>query len=619
MPKNNIKLRLLALPRVYKNILSSLADVIILTSSLFFLILINPFFKTNIFLENNLFLIPLLSIPIFSYFKIYRSILRFISIESVFLLFKSSVIYGLFSAIYFLIAIGSFNLYAFTFLISHWFISLISITAIRITAVKYFSTDDHQSKVLIYGAGAAGSQLSAALTFSPEFRPVCFVDEDKSLQGNFVNGLKVYDDVMIPKLIKKMQINELLIAIPSAPRSVINNILSRVEGLPVKVRTLPGIAELAQGKVTLSKLKEVKIEDILGRETVQPNLDLLEKNIKSKNVLITGAGGSIGSELARQIVNIGPKSLTLLEASEFALYEIDRELNDMDCDLNIILASIGNKNKLDSVIQQYKIDTIYHAAAYKHVGLVQNNPFEAVENNIFGTLNVAQSAISNRVATFVLISTDKAVRPTNIMGATKRIAEQILQSLSNESEETIKKTRFSIVRFGNVLGSSGSAIPLFREQIKNGGPITVTDPQVIRYFMTIQEASQLVLQASGMSSGGEIFLLDMGEPVRILDLAERMINLSGMEVKSNSNPEGDIEIIFTGLKPGEKLYEELLIEDKSIQTQHKQIFKSVERSFEWQDIKRLLGEIKIASEKQDLINLNQIFTRSVEGYKENIN
>ena len=513
-------------------------------------------------MENNLFLIPLLSIPIFSYFKIYRSILRFISIESVFLLFKSSVIYGLFSAIYFLIAIGSFNLYAFTFLISHWFISLISITAIRITVVKYFSTGDHQSKVLIYGAGAAGSQLSAALTFSPEFRPVCFVDEDKSLQGNFVNGLKVYDDVMIPKLIKKMQINELLIAIPSAPRSVINNILSRVEGLPVKVRTLPGIAELAQGKVTLSKLKEVKIEDILGRETVQPNLDLLEKNIKSKNVLITGAGGSIGSELARQI-NIGPKSLTLLDASEFALYEIDRELNDMGCDLNIILASIGNKNKLDSVIQQYEIDTIYHAAAYKHVGLVQNNPFEAVENNIFGTLNVAQSAISNCVATFVLISTDKAVRPTNIMGATKRIAEQILQSLSNESKETIKKTSFSIVRFGNVLGSSGSAIPLFREQIKNGGPITVTDPQVIRYFMTIQEASQLVLQASGMSSGGEIFLLDMGEPVRILDLAERMINLSGMEVKSNSNPEGDIEIIFTGLKPGEKLFEELLIEDQS--------------------------------------------------------
>ena len=447
-------------------------------------------------------------------------------------------------------------------------------------------------------------------------KPICFIDEDLSLQNTFVGGLKVLSPDKLERMISKNKVDEVLIAMPSVSRASLQSLLKEIEQYAIKVRILPGVAELAQGKVSVTELKEVDISDLLGRVEVSPDLNLIEKNIKGKVVMVTGAGGSIGGEISRQVILNEPIKLIILDVNEFSLYTIKQELLDKNPRVEIIsiLGDVRDQTRLSQVCDSFKIQTIYHSAAYKHVPLVEENPFEAVSNNIFGTLNCVLAAIDNNVETFVLISTDKAVRPTNTMGATKRFAELILQSLSAENTKKLN-TKITIVRFGNVLGSSGSAIPLFQRQIKEGGPLTVTDPEVIRYFMSISEAAELVIQAGAMGEGGEVFVLDMGEPVRILELAERLIRLSGMEPKSKENPEGDIEIVFTGLRPGEKLYEELLIGDSVRPTAHKQIFRANEDFISKIELDNYLSMLQEAQSSSNHSKLRNIFKKTVSGYK----
>lgn len=469
-------------------------------------------------------------------------------------------------------------------------------------------------KVIIYGAGNAGIQLSNALKNSREFENLAFIDEAKTLNNKYLGSIRVYSPDKLGKLIKRWNIDEVLVAIPSASRNRLNSILNEVEQYSVRVRILPGVAEVAQGKVSVSELKEIDMNDLLGRSEVLPDNDLLRKDIEGRVVLVTGAGGSIGSELSRQVYNLEPVKLIILDSSEYSLYLIKNELESMNRDIELysILADVTNKERLKIIFREFGVNTIYHAAAYKHVPLVEQNPFEGIRNNIFGTLSCAQMAVEENVDTFVLISTDKAVRPTNIMGASKRFAEMILQALSLSKEN--HNTRMLMVRFGNVLGSSGSAIPLFEQQISNGGPITVTHPEIVRYFMSISEASELVIQAGAMGKGGDVFVLDMGDPVKILDLAKRLIFLSGLEVRDESNPNGDIEIIFSGLRPGEKLYEELLIGENVSQTKHKQIWRAEEDTLSKEELFKSLELLQEASFKNDVIALKKILEEVVEGF-----
>ena len=431
-------------------------------------------------------------------------------------------------------------------------------------------------RVLIYGAGSAGRQLAAGLANSHDLEAVAFVDDDKTLQGSVLNGRRIHAPNQLRHLIDKLEIDDVLLAIPSASRQRRNEIINALQATSATIRTLPGINDLAHGRVTVNDLRELDIEDLLGRDAVPPNQLLLCKNIRDKTVLVTGAGGSIGSELCRQILALGPKRLILVDHSEFNLYAIDQDLQyrreDLESatEIQTLLGSVQDESRIDEILNLWKPDTIYHAAAYKHVPLVEENPAEGVRNNVFGTRNMAEMAQKHGVSDFVLISTDKAVRPTNVMGATKRLAEMILQAMAAEGSDT----RFSMVRFGNVLGSSGSVVPLFRKQISAGGPVTVTHEEITRYFMTIPEAAQLVIQAGAMAHGGDVFVLDMGDPVKIVDLAKRMIELSGLSVRDEGNPGGDIEIEVVGLRPAEKLYEELLIGDNPEATLHSRIMKA---------------------------------------------
>lgn len=443
-------------------------------------------------------------------------------------------------------------------------------------AYRKLFAQQKRHQVLIYGAGAAGRQLAAGLANSADMEAVAFVDDDSTLQGSVLNGRRIYPPNNLRDLIDKLEIDDVLLAIPSASRQRRNEIIEALRASPATIRTLPGINDLAHGRVTVNDLRELDIEDLLGRDTVPPNQLLLSKNIHGKTVLVTGAGGSIGSELCRQILALGPERLVLVDHSEFNLYSIDQDLQqrrgdlELAVDVHAMLGSVQDEMRMDGLLAQWKPHTIYHAAAYKHVPLVEDNPAEGVRNNVFGTRTMAQLAEKHGVSDFVLISTDKAVRPTNVMGATKRLAEMILQAMAAEGP----KTRFAIVRFGNVLGSSGSVVPLFRKQISAGGPVTVTHAEITRYFMTIPEAAQLVIQAGAMAHGGEVFVLDMGEPVKIVDLARRMIELSGLSVRDASNPDGEIEIEVVGLRSAEKLYEELLIGDNPQQTSHARIMKA---------------------------------------------
>nr|WP_277606179.1 nucleoside-diphosphate sugar epimerase/dehydratase [Acinetobacter modestus] len=444
-------------------------------------------------------------------------------------------------------------------------------------------------RVAIYGAGDAGQQIAAALHRSDDHTPVFFIDDKVSLQDQIVGGLKVYSTAKALRNFKKYKIDEILLALPSVGRVRKSEIIQQLEPAFVKVTELPGLTKLVDGDIRVSDIREVDIIDLLGRDPVPPIAHLLTKNIQNKIVMVTGAGGSIGSELCRQIIKNQPKMLVLYELTEFALYDIDKELRQTaSCDIVPILGTVQDQQKLERIIEQYHVQTVYHAAAYKHVPLVECNPIAGLKNNAIGTANSLNAAVKKGVETFVLISTDKAVRPTNVMGASKRMAELYCQAVA----ETKPNTQISIVRFGNVLGSSGSVVPLFRQQIAKGGPITVTHPDVTRYFMTIPEASQLVIQAGALGSGGDVFLLDMGNPVRIQDLARQMIALSGLKVREANTTDGDIEIAYSGLRPGEKLYEELLIDqDNTGYTEHTRILRSFEKHYPLQEIQSVFSRI----------------------------
>lgn len=451
--------------------------------------------------------------------------------------------------------------------------------------------------VLIYGAGSAGRQLAIALRNSENYKVAGFIDNDKTLENTVIMGMQVHDVSRAAHLVEKYDVTQILLAVPSASRARRKKILESLINLSAEVLTVPDMKDIVEGKASIDQLKDVAIEDLLGRDPVTPQQCLMESNILGKVVMVTGAGGSIGSELCRQIVRQKPKALVLFELSEFGLYQIDRELKQLmeaeglHVEIIPLLGSVQRINRLVVTMKSFKVQTVYHAAAYKHVPLVEYNVVEGVRNNVFGTYYAAQAAIEAGVESFVLISTDKAVRPTNVMGTTKRMAELGLQALAEQENRKVKGTRFCMVRFGNVLGSSGSVVPLFKRQIEAGGPITVTHQDIIRYFMTIPEAAQLVIQAGAMGKGGDVFVLDMGEPVRITDLAVNLIQLSGLEVKDEQHPYGDIAIEFTGLRPGEKLYEELLIGDNVQKTAHERIMTANERYLPLAEFEQHLNEL----------------------------
>lgn len=474
--------------------------------------------------------------------------------------------------------------------------------------------------VIIYGAGSSGRQLSQSLIIGNEYKSVAFIDDDVSMQKSTVQGICVHHRSEIEHLISQFNVKRILLAMPRENKNRISKILNRLESLPVEILSIPSSADLVSGKAKIDELQEVSIDDLLGRNSVKPNKSLLEANIINKVVMITGAGGSIGSELCRQIINQRPKKIVLMELSEFALYSINGELqklaDKLDYHLSIVplLGSVQHKNRLLTVMRTFGVQTIYHAAAYKHVPVVEHNVIEGVRNNIFGTLFVAEAAIEAQVETFVLISTDKAVRPTNVMGTTKRMAELVLQALADKTSKANSQTRFCMVRFGNVLGSSGSVVPLFREQIKGGGPVTVTHPDIIRYFMTIPEASQLVIQAGAMGKGGDVFVLDMGDPVKIADLAAKMIRLTGLTVLDTLNPHGDIAIEYTGLRPGEKLYEELLIGDDITHTEHRRIMSAHENWLPWPELEKILIKLDEACHLFDHEGIRRLLLQAPTGF-----
>ncbi|QIO10193.1 polysaccharide biosynthesis protein [Acinetobacter lanii] len=482
---------------------------------------------------------------------------------------------------------------------------------IRYLTLKTFALKQGRRRVAIYGAGLAGQQIAAALKRSDNYLPVCFIDDKRSLQGQSLSGLKIYGPQRAQQKLGKFGIEEVLLAMPSVGRARKKAIIDTFDTSDVKIMELPGVTQLVDGQVQVSDIREVDIIDLLGRDPVPPKPELLEKNIKYKVVMVTGAGGSIGSELCRQIVKHQPKMLVLFEMSEFALYSIDRELQTSGVQIIPVLGSVTNQVKLERILKQYSVQTVYHAAAYKHVPLVEANPFEGIYNTSIGTQRSVDAAVAQGVETFVLISTDKAVRPTNVMGASKRMAELYCQGLAS----TNPTTQISIVRFGNVLGSSGSVVPLFKKQIAQGGPVTVTHPEVTRYFMTIPEAAQLVIQAGAMGIGGDVFLLDMGEAIKIKDLAKQMIRLSGFKAVDEQG-NGDIEIQFTGLRDGEKLYEELLINQNNVSTtKHERIFKSFEAYYSVNEIRAVFDELKSLSlSGSDTQRVRNILISYVEGY-----
>lgn len=645
---DRLRALLLGLPRSQKRLIQVLADVVLVSMALWlaFVVrlgideMINPF-TTHTWLFASA---PLVAIPLFIRFGMYRAVMRYFGNDALIAIIKavslSSLILGFIVYWY----SNHQNVVPRSIIFNYWWLSLVMVGGLRLAMRQYFlgdwfaaaqhvpftNRDDGLPRVAVYGAGAAGNQLVAALRMGRAMRPVAFIDDDDSISNRVISGLQVYKPRHIEQMILATGAQEILLAIPSSSRGRRREILGFLEGYPLHVRSVPGFMDLASGRVKVDDIQEVDIADLLGRDTVPAQEDLLEHCIKNKAVLVTGAGGSIGSELCRQILAQSPTTLLLLDHSEFNLYCILAELEQrisresLSVRLLPILGSVRNQAKLLDVMKTWHIDTVYHAAAYKHVPMVEHNIAEGVLNNVIGTLNTAQAALQAGVANFVLISTDKAVRPTNVMGSTKRLAELTLQALSreiapvlfgdNSNVSRVNKTRFTMVRFGNVLGSSGSVIPLFHKQIKSGGPLTVTHPKITRYFMTIPEAAQLVIQAGSMGQGGDVFVLDMGEPVRIVELAEKMIHLSGLSVRSEKTPNGDIAIEFTGLRPGEKLYEELLIGDNVEATKHPMIMSANEDHLSWDVLKAKLNDLLAAVEQDDYSRVRQLLRDTVNGY-----
>lgn len=639
---------LLGLPRRHKRTIQLATDVLLVWAALWLAfvvrlgveVLATPI-KTHLWLFASA---PVIAIPIFIRFGMYRAVMRYFGNDALITICKAVSLSALLLALVVYWHGNHTNVVPRSIIFNYWWLSLIMIGGLRLVMRQYFlgdwftaaqhvpftSRDDGLPKVAIYGAGAAGNQLVAALRMGRVMRPVAFIDDDKSIADRVIAGLQVYQPKHIQKMIDATGAQEILLAVPSSSRGRRREILTLLEGFPLHVRSVPGFMDLASGRVKVDDIQEVDIADLLGRDPVPAQPDLLEHCITGRSVLVTGAGGSIGSELCRQILALKPTTLLLYEHSEFNLYSILSELEprvireSLSVRLLPILGSVRDQGKLLDVMKTWNVDTVYHAAAYKHVPMVEHNIAEGVLNNVIGTLNTAQAALQAGVANFVLISTDKAVRPTNVMGSTKRLAELTLQALSRElapvlfgdnaNVSRVNKTRFTMVRFGNVLGSSGSVIPLFHKQIKSGGPLTVTHPKITRYFMTIPEAAQLVIQAGSMGLGGDVFVLDMGEPVKIVELAEKMIHLSGLSVRSEKNLHGDISIEFTGLRPGEKLYEELLIGDNVVATQHPMIMSANEDHLPWDTLKIKLAELLTAIEQDDYTRVRQLLRDTVSGY-----
>jgi FlaA1/EpsC-like NDP-sugar epimerase len=580
-------------------------------------------------------LAPVLAIPLFVRFGLYRAIFRYTGMAALATTAKAVGVYalllfvclvwfkwdgvprslGLIQPLLFLLMVGGSRAVA------------------RFWLAGWSGKARHAvGRLLIYGAGESGVETASALAVSRKFVLLGFIDDSAAKAGRSINGVDIMAPDAVADAVERLGITDILLAIPTLDRTRRNEIITTLRKLPVHVRTLPGMGDLASGRVTIQDFQELDVEDLLGRAPVQPYSTLLKQNLAGKVVLVTGAGGSIGSELCRQIILEKPQQLVLLEHNEFGLYTIHRELEGLCLEHNLqvrvtpLLASISNFGRLREICQIYRPATVYHAAAYKHVPLVESNPSEGVLNNVFGTLNLARAAMESGVDHFVLISTDKAVRPTNVMGATKRMAELVLQAMAAtttvnfssscgaDSREVLNTTLFSMVRFGNVLGSSGSVVPLFRKQLMAGGPLTVTHEEVTRYFMTIPEAAQLVLQAGAMATGGDVFVLDMGQPVKIIDLARQMVQLSGFSIRDSDNPNGDVDIQITGLRPGEKLYEELLIGDNAEPTAHKRIMKAQEEFVVWSELSPLLSRLKNAAVLNDGAVINEVLALLVDGY-----
>jgi len=562
-----------------------------------------------------------LAIPIFWLLGLYRVVFRFGGLSLIFAVTVAIAIYGLF----YFIVIGIYTIQSIprSIGIIQPLLLFIGILSSRVTIQYLFlgsflsKNFKNKKKILIYGAGSAGRQLLTSLENNLEMKVVGFVDDNQQYHNQSILGQTVFDPKKIKELIILKDIDLVLLALPLISRTKRNQIIDYLNSFNITVKTLPSIQDIVDGKVSLSDIKDLTIEDLLSREEVQPNLELLSKNIRSKVVLVSGAGGSIGSELCRQIMKLKPKTLLLLELNEFALYKISEELKKQTQNVKIVplLVNVQNSSRLNVVFKTFKVDTVYHAAAYKHVPLVEENICESVKNNVYGTFLIAKTAIENNVLNFVLISSDKAVRPTNIMGASKRLAEICIQALHHDHKE--KQTKFAIVRFGNVLQSSGSVIPKFKEQIMQGGPITLTDPEVTRYFMTIKEASQLVIQAGAMSESCNVFVLDMGKSVKIKDLIYKMIKLSGLTIKDAKNLEGDIEVKITGLRPGEKLYEELLIGDNPQKTYHEKIQKAQDPFIPLDQLKIDLDYLSTLLEDNRAADVKDILGKLLPSYQSN--
>jgi FlaA1/EpsC-like NDP-sugar epimerase len=567
-------------------------------------------------LPSWIWLLPLvLGVSALGFAGFYRSVVRFMGFELVEASFKALTLVSVVVALGIVLVETWPN--ALRTSATFWLLGMVYVVGSRLTVGWLLRTRNADGdRVVIYGAGEAGAHLVSALQGRGEFVAIAFIDDNATLRGAVINGLEVHLPQSLPNLIDEFGVSRVLLALPSVSRRRRLEIINQLEQFPVHVQTMPDTVDLAAGNARVDDIREVDITDLLGRDPVPPNPKLLDACIRGKSVMVTGAGGSIGSELCRQILQLGPKRLVLMDISEAALYTIDQALQDLaqrkslEVEVVALIGSAHHRERVREVLETYTVETVYHAAAYKHVPLVEHNMIEGVHNNVFGTLHTAEAAIAAGVKSFVLVSTDKAVLPTNVMGATKRFSELVLQGLNQRGSATT----FSMVRFGNVLASSGSVVPLFREQIRNGGPVTVTHPEIFRYFMTIPEAASLVLQAGSMGTGGDVFVLDMGKPVRIRDLAEKMIHLMGLTVRDEDNPDGDIEIRYTGLRPAEKLYEELLIGNNVSGTDHRSIMRAEEDFLPWDEVKPLLDQLWTACQRLDCTKAREVLLRAVVGY-----
>ncbi len=603
---------LVTLNRFQKITIMFFFDAMLLLFSLFF----SYYLSTGLWYPygvHTIFLIVIM-LPVFIYFGLYSIVIRYIGLQSLTPIIAAISIYIVFWL--FVLQFLGVNNIPKSFVFNNWLVSILVILGLRIAMYQvFFNTKNAIIKnVAIYGAGIAGVQLLSSIKSTKEIDAMAFIDDNPELHKRKIKGITVFPRKDIGVLIDKYRLSEIFIAMPSISKNNRIKIINEIElNYPVKARTLPGIHELIKGGISVDDLKNISIDDLLGRDIINANKNILDASIKDNVVMVTGAGGSIGSELCKQIIRLDARKLILYEQSELALYNIDKSLDSLMSDIDIIpvIGSINNQARIEKICKMFNVSTIYHAAAYKHVPLVEFNTTEGVFNNIFGTLSAVKAAINTNVKTFVLISTDKAVNPTNTMGATKRFSEIILQSISKHHHKTV----LTMVRFGNVLGSSGSVIPLFKQQIKNGGPVTITDKKIIRYFMTIPEAVELVIQAGSMANGGDVFVLNMGKPVKIYDLAKKMIHLAGLKVKDETRTDGDIEIRVTGLRPGEKMFEELLISKNILETSHPMILRTEESFIEWKVLKDILDGLNEAVSNCDQQKIRELLIKAIPEFK----